>query len=102
MDGKTRLFDLSNPEAPRQVYEKVTGKHVNMVSQSWDGKRLYITTSLLEHWDLDNDDHFLKLYHWDGRELRQQWKIDFYKEKLGRPHHMKFSAKAATNVASLR
>lgn len=102
MDGKTRLFDLSNPEAPRQVYEKITGKHVNMVSQSWDGKRVYITTSLLEHWDLDNDDHFLKLYHWDGRELKQQWKIDFYREKLGRPHHMKFSAKAAQNVAALR
>ncbi|GJI94279.1 hypothetical protein RugamoR57_09970 [Duganella caerulea] len=102
MDGKTRLFDLSNPEAPRQVYEKVTGKHVNMISQSWDGKRLYITTSLLEHWDLGNDDHFIKLYHWDGHELSEQWKIDFYKEKLGRPHHMKFSAKPAPNVASLR
>ncbi|HEU4775743.1 MAG TPA: selenium-binding protein SBP56-related protein [Telluria sp.] len=102
MDGKTRLFDLSKPEAPRQIYEKVTGKHVNMVSQSWDGKRVYITTSLLEHWDLGNDDHFLKLYHWDGQELKEQWKIDFYKEKLGRPHHMKFTASAPDNVATLR
>ena len=102
MDGKTRLFDLSKPDAPRQVYEKVTGKHVNMVSQSWDGKRLYITTSLLEHWDLGNDAHFLKLFHWDGQELREQWKIDFYREKLGRPHHMKFSASAPDNVATLR
>ena len=102
MDGKTRLFDLSKPEAPRQVYEKVTGKHVNMVSQSWDGKRVYITTSLLEHWDLGNDDHFLKLYHWDGQELKEQWKIDFYKEKLGRPHHMKFTASAPDNVATVR
>lgn len=92
MDGKTHLFDLSNPHAPVQVYEKVTGKHVNMVSQSWDGKRLYITTSLLSNWDLGNDEQFLKLYAWDGKELREQWKIDFYKEKLGRPHHMKFSA----------
>ena len=92
MDGKTRLFDLSNPRAPVQVYEKTTGKHVNMVSQSWDGKRLYITTSLLSNWDLGNDDQFLKLYAWDGKELKEQWKIDFYKEKLGRPHHMKFTA----------
>lgn len=102
MDGKTRLFDLSKPEAPRQIYEKVTGKHVNMISQSWDGKRIYITTSLLEHWDLGNDDHFLKLYHWDGKDLTEQWKIDFYREKLGRPHHMKFSPGAANNVATLR
>ncbi|HJV00129.1 MAG TPA: selenium-binding protein SBP56-related protein [Burkholderiaceae bacterium] len=102
MDGKTRLFDLSKPEAPRQVYEKVTGKHVNMISQSWDGKRIYITTSLLEHWDLGNDDHFLKLYHWNGKELTEQWKIDFYREKLGRPHHMKFSVGAADHVATLR
>ncbi|WP_317205145.1 selenium-binding protein SBP56-related protein [Janthinobacterium sp.] len=93
MDGKTRLFDLSTPRKPVQVYEKVTGKHVNMVSQSWDGRRLYITTSLLANWDLGNDDQFLKLYHWDGKELKEQWKIDFYKEKLGRPHHMKFTAR---------
>ncbi len=94
MDGKTRLFDLSKPQAPVQVYEKVTGKHVNMVSQSWDGKRVYITTSLLANWDLGNDDQFLKLYSWDGKELKEQWKIDFYREKLGRPHHMKLNAEA--------
>ncbi|MET3130799.1 selenium-binding protein 1 [Oxalobacteraceae bacterium GrIS 1.11] len=97
MDGKTRLFDLSNPRAPVQIYEKITGKHVNMVSQSWDGKRVYITTSLLSNWDLGNDEQFLKLYKWDGKELREQWKIDFYKEKLGRPHHMKFGAAATGN-----
>jgi len=37
MDGTTRYFDLSNPEAPKQTYEKVTGKQINMISQSWDG-----------------------------------------------------------------
>ncbi len=93
MDGKTRLFDLSDPGAPRQIYEKVTGKHVNMVSQSWDGKRVYITTSLLSKWDLGNTDQFLKAFSWDGKSLIEQWKIDFFKENLGRPHHMKFTAK---------
>jgi selenium-binding protein 1 len=95
MDGKTRLFDLSNPEAPKQVYEKVTGKQVNMVSQSWDGKRVYITSSLLANWDKKaaDDEQFLKLFHWDGKELKEQWAIDFYKEKLGRAHHMKFTAR---------
>ena len=56
MDGKTRYFDLSDPEAPKQTYEKVTGKQVNMVSQSWDGKRVYITSSLLANWDKKGDD----------------------------------------------
>lgn len=101
MDGKTRLFDLTNPAAPKQVYEKVTGKQVNMVSQSWDGKRVYVTSSLLENWDKKGADNeqFLKLFSWDGKELRQQWAIDFTKEKLGRAHHMKFTAKPATAVA---
>jgi len=97
MDGKTRLFDLRDPAAPKQVYEKVTGKQVNMVSQSWDGKRVYVTSSLLANWDKKGADNeqFLKLFSWDGKELREQWKIDFIKEGLGRAHHMKFTAKAA-------
>ena len=101
MDGKTRLFDLSNPEAPKQVYEKVTGKQVNMVSQSWDGKRVYLTSSLLARWDKKGADNeqFLKLFSWDGKELKEQWAIDFTKEKLGRAHHMKFTAKPARAVA---
>lgn len=36
-----------------------------------------------------------KLFHWDGKELQEQWAIDFYKEKLGRAHHMKFTAAPA-------
>jgi selenium-binding protein 1 len=101
MDGKTRLFDLSNPEVPKQVYEKVTGKQVNMVSQSWDGKRVYVTSSLLANWDKKGADNeqFLKAYHWDGKELKEQFKIDFTKEKLGRAHHMKFTAKPGAAVA---
>ena len=62
MDGTTRLFDISNPEKPVQIYEKKTGSQVNMVSQSWDGKRVYITTSLLANWDKKGADNeqFLK------------------------------------------
>lgn len=95
MDGLTRYFDLSNPEAPKETYSKKTGRQVNMISQSWDGKRVYITSSLLANWDKKGDDNeqFLALFHWDGKELKEQWRIDFTKEKLGRAHHMKFSAK---------
>jgi selenium-binding protein 1 len=48
MDGKARLFDVSDPHKPVQVSEYQIGKQVNMVSQSWDGKRVYFTSSLLE------------------------------------------------------
>jgi selenium-binding protein 1 len=101
MDGTTRYFDLSNPEAPKQTYSKVTGKQVNMVSQSWDGKRVYITSSLLANWDKkgENDEQALRAYKWDGKELALAFEVDFYKEKLGRAHHMKFSAKPASSAA---
>ncbi|MEO7494118.1 MAG: selenium-binding protein SBP56-related protein [Massilia sp.] len=101
MDGKTRLFDLSNPEKPKQVYEKQTGKQVNMVSQSWDGKRVYVTSSLLANWDKKGDDNeqFLKLYSWNGKELKEQFKVDFTKEKLGRAHHMKFTARPVATAS---
>ncbi len=94
MDGKTRGFDISDPFNPKQVYEKKIGAQVNMVSSSWDGKRLYYTSSLLANWDKkgkDNEQYF-KLYHWDGKELSQQFSIDFIKEKLGRAHQMRFGA----------
>ena len=42
-DGKCRVFDVSDPQKPKQIYEKQIGRQVNMVSQSWDGKRLYFT-----------------------------------------------------------
>jgi methanethiol oxidase len=96
MDGTTRYFDLSNPEAPRQTYTKVTGKQVNMISQSWDGKRVYITSSLLANWDKAGADNeqFLRGFTWNGKELKQVFEVDFTKEQLGRAHHMKLGSKA--------
>jgi selenium-binding protein 1 len=102
MDGKTRYFDLSNPEAPKQTYEKLTGKQVNMISQSWDGKRVYITSSLLANWDKGGADNeqFLRGFAWDGKELAQKFEVDFTKEKLGRAHHMKLGSKALRSAAA--
>ena len=92
MDGKTRYFDLTNPEAPKQTYELATGKQVNMISQSWDGKRVYITSSLLANWDKGGADNeqFIRGFSWDGKQLKPAFEVDFNKEKLGRAHHMKF------------
>jgi methanethiol oxidase len=101
MDGMTRYFDLSNPEAPKQTYSKHTGSQVNMISQSWDGKRVYITSSLLAHWDKKGADNEQKLraFNWDGHALTQAFEVDFTQQKLGRPHHMKFTAKPGQTLA---
>ena len=102
MDGTTRYFDLSNPEAPKQTYEKVTGKQVNMISQSWDGKRVYVTSSLLANWDKGGADNeqFLRGFAWDGKELAQKFEVDFTKEQLGRAHHMKLGSKALRSAGA--
>ena len=101
MDGTAHLFDLSNPDQPKEVYTKKIGNQVNMVSQSYDGKRVYFTTSLLANWDKKGaeNDQFLKGYDWNGKELVEKFEVDFTDLKLGRAHHMKFSAK--TKAAQL-
>jgi selenium-binding protein 1 len=95
MDGMTRYFDLSNPQAPKQTYAKQTGRQVNMISQSWDGTRVYITSSLLANWDKAGADNeqFLRGFRWDGKELMPAFEVDFTGEKLGRAHHMKLGSK---------
>ena len=107
MDGTTHLFDISDPTKPVQIYEKVTGKQVNMISQSWDGKRVYITSSLLANWDKKGADNeqVLRAYDWDGKDLTLKFEVDFFGQKLGRPHHMKFSGpleKASLDMPSAR
>ncbi len=94
LDGTTRLFDISDPHKPVMKFKEVIASQVNMVSQSWDGDRVYFTSSLLANWDkkAENDDQFFRLYNWDGDKLEQVFNIDFYKEKLGRPHQMRFGA----------
>lgn len=93
-DGKCRVFDVFDPHHPRQIFEKQIGRQVNMVSQSWDGKRLYFTSSLLARWDKggDHNEQFVKAYGWDGKELTPRFALDFTALKLGRPHHMLFGS----------
>ncbi len=95
-DGKTRLFDISDPFAPKQVYEEKIGGQINMLSQSWDGKRVYFTSSLLANWDKKQgqDLQFFKAYKWDGKKLKPEFSVDFTAEKLGRPHQMRFGSHA--------
>ncbi|WP_051215983.1 selenium-binding protein SBP56-related protein [Ferrimonas futtsuensis] len=96
-DGTTRRFDISDPDAPKEVYSLKVGEQVNMVSQSWDGERLYYTSSLLANWDKtqgEGDLQYFKAYRWNGKALEPQFSIDFHKENLGSPHQMRLSAYA--------
>lgn len=97
-DGLVRLFDISNPHKPQQVFEQKIGEQVNMVSQSWDGERVYFTSSLLANWDkkesTGGDLQYFKLYRWDGAKLTPGFHIDFIKAGLGAPHQMRFGAYA--------
>ena len=98
-DGKTHLFDITNPHAPVKIFEQQIGEQVNMVSQSWDGERVYFTSSLLANWDKTeapggNDLQYFKLYDWDGEKLDHRFSIDFLAEKLGAPHQMRFGSYA--------
>jgi selenium-binding protein 1 len=92
IDGKVRVFDVSNPRKPVVVHEQKIGEQLNMVSQSWDGKRVYFSSSLLSNWDKTGDanEQFVRAYSWDGKQLAKLFAVDFTAEKLGRPHLMRF------------
>jgi selenium-binding protein 1 len=96
MDGKVRVFDVGDPHHPKVVLEQQIGRQVNMVSQTWDGKRVYFTSSLLANWDKSGEDNeqFLKAYTWDGAKLAPLFALDFKAAGLGRPHHMHFGQKS--------
>jgi selenium-binding protein 1 len=104
LDGMTRGYDITDPHNPTLKFSKKIGNQVNMVSSSWDGKRLYYTTSLLGNWDKkgEDNDQFLKLYHWDGKDMTEQFSIDFHAEKLGRAHQMRFGAYALYGKQAMR
>jgi selenium-binding protein 1 len=97
-DGMTRLYDISDPHNAKQIYSKKIGEQVNMVSQSWDGERVYYTSSLLANWDKQApagpDLQYLKVYDFDGAQLTEKLSIDFLAAKLGAPHQMRFGAYA--------
>jgi len=99
MDGKVRVFDISDPHHPRQKHEMVVGRQVNMVSQSWDGRRVYFSSSLLANWDKqgEGNEQYVKAYDWDGQQFTPRFTVDFTAEQLGRPHLMRFGSASLYN-----
>jgi methanethiol oxidase len=102
-DGMTRLFDVSDPNVAKEIFSQKIGDQLNMLSQSWDGKRIYYTSSLLGNWDKKDgkagDTQFMKAYTWDGEKLSEKFAIDFIAAKLGRPHQMRFGARSLYSTA---
>jgi len=103
-DGTTHLYDVSDPHHPKLVLEQKIGDQLNMVSQSWDGERVYFTSSLLANWDKTQgsagDLQYFKAFKWDGKKLEPAFSIDFAAEKLGAPHQMRFGARALYSSTS--
>ena len=96
LDGTVRVYDVADPRKPRKIHERKIGSQVNMVSQSWDGKRVYFTSSLLANWDKTgaDDEQFLRGFDWNGQALAKRFEVDFAAEKLGRPHIMNLGSTA--------
>jgi len=96
-DGMVHLYDISDPFNPKEILTEKIGEQLNMLSQSWDGKRLYFTSSLLANWDKkqaagNGDLQFFKAYSWNGGKLKHEFTVDFLEAGLGSPHQMRFGA----------
>ena len=96
-DGTAHLYDISDPFNPQKILAEKIGEQLNMLSQSWDGRRIYFTSSLLANWDKKQAANggnlqFFKAYTWDGRKLNHEFTIDFLEAKLGSPHQMRLGA----------
>ena len=90
-DGTMRIFDVSNPFEGKLLQEMKLGDQANMVSSSWDGKRVYATSSLLSKWDKPGD-QWLKAFAWEDGKLVAKFTTDF--NQVGRAHIMNFGSKS--------
>ena len=97
-DGMTRVYDITDPHKPVEIYTQKIGDQVNMLSQSWDGSRVYYTSSLLANWDKKEGTpgnlQYFKAFTWNGNKLEETFALDFIEAKLGLPHQMRFGAYA--------
>jgi selenium-binding protein 1 len=96
-DGTLRVYDVTNPFEGKLIEQVKLGEMANMVSSSWDGKRLYATNSLLSQWDKPGD-YWLKAYAWEGGKLVPKFTTDF--NAVGRAHIMNLNSKAFSSRAA--
>jgi selenium-binding protein 1 len=90
-DGTMRVYDVTNPFEGKLIHQVKLGDQANMVSTSWDGQRVYATTSLLSRWDKPGD-QWLKGMAWEDGKLVPKFTTDF--TAVGRAHIMNFGSKS--------
>jgi selenium-binding protein 1 len=98
-DGTLRVYDVTNPFEGKLIEKIKLGEQANMVSTSWDGKRIYATTSLLSKWDKPGD-QWLKAFAWENGKLVPKFTTDF--NGVGRAHIMNLGSKAFGSRAAQR
>jgi selenium-binding protein 1 len=82
---------VTNPFEGKLIHQVKLGDQANMVSTSWDGQRVYSTSSLLSQWDKPGD-QWLKAFAWEGETLVPKFSVDF--APVGRAHIMNFGSAA--------
>lgn len=90
-DGTLRVYDVTNPHEAKLIHQVKLGEQANMVSTSWDGRRVYSTSSLLSRWDKPGD-QWLKGMAWEDGKLVAKFTTDF--NGVGRAHIMNFGSKS--------
>ncbi len=92
LSHEIQQFDITDPERPKLVSTVVPGLHPNMMHLTYDGKRLYVTNSLLSTIDYGAPRFWVRLVRVgpDGMKLDPFFNVDFSNFSTGpaRPHDM--------------
>ncbi len=93
-DGGVRVFDVSDPDEPEKILAQKIGSQLGSVAQSWDGERVYFSSSLLPNWDGrgESEEQFVRAFSFDGEDLEPLFSVDFARLGLGNPHGMYFGS----------
>src|SRR5439155_16118404 len=91
--GDVQQFDISDPDHVKLHSQVHLGDHPNMMNIMLDGKRMYITNSLLSTADFGPDKFWMKLVRIDGQgkmSVDPKFNVDFGNLPGGptRPHDM--------------
>lgn len=91
--GDLEQFDISDPDSVKLHSKVHLGAHPNMMNISIDGKRMYVTNSLLSTADFGPDEFWMKLVRIDDQGMMhvdEKFNVDFTSLPQGaaRPHDM--------------
>ena len=79
-------------EAARTFVAGLTAEELNNPANA---SKPVAATSAYPYWSVWQTNFNPETYDWDGQALKQRFEVDFAKLKLGRAHHMKFTARPA-------